>query len=224
MRVDRPDGKPGFFYNYMDQPSLASTQWRAIELVGEVAADAEDLNYGVMQKGAGVTFVDATAVEVVPLTTQLTEAPRNPEPTNLDFEGSIVGDPPAGWSIPWSPDPGVHVSDHAPHGGTRCLEIGTAAAQRIDATRWRGRTVRVAGFARASTPTGASIVVTVEGDPSERPSWFFDRTVAPVPPMTWRDNQIDVAVNETARTLAIEVYADSDAKAWVDDLSITVVE
>ena len=62
MRVDRADGKTGFFDNMRNRP-ITSGEWREYEIVGNVADDAEVLNVGMLLIGNGKAWLDAVSIE-----------------------------------------------------------------------------------------------------------------------------------------------------------------
>lgn len=64
LRVDRPERRRGFFDNMGDRP-IVSASWQDVEIVGDVDADAEDLNFGLMFLGQGEAWFDAVSLEVV---------------------------------------------------------------------------------------------------------------------------------------------------------------
>src|SRR5262249_14719037 len=64
LRVDRKDGQPGFFDNMADRPVTAK-EWRYYEIVGEVAADAETINLGLMLIGSGKAYLDDVSFTVL---------------------------------------------------------------------------------------------------------------------------------------------------------------
>ncbi|MBS1715196.1 MAG: peptidase S41 [Armatimonadetes bacterium] len=61
MRVDRKNGEQGFFNNMGDRPVRTST-WAFYEIVGDVAADAESVNFGMLMVGSGSAFLDAASL------------------------------------------------------------------------------------------------------------------------------------------------------------------
>lgn len=67
LRVDRPDGAAGFFDNMSDRP-IRSSDWLVHELVGPVAADATQINVGLLLSGIGSAWIDASSFEIVSTT------------------------------------------------------------------------------------------------------------------------------------------------------------
>lgn len=63
LRIDRPNGKPGFFDN-MERRPIRSITWQTYEIIGEVAEDAERIVFGGFLKGMGVAWFDAFVLEV----------------------------------------------------------------------------------------------------------------------------------------------------------------
>ena len=64
LRVDRPGGL-GFFDNMGDRP-ISPAEWKPYELAGEVAADAETIEVGVLSSGSARVGVDAISFEKLP--------------------------------------------------------------------------------------------------------------------------------------------------------------
>jgi hypothetical protein len=66
LRVSKQGFGPqaqGFYHNMADSPITAS-EWREYEIVGEVAADAETIDYGLALVGEGRAWLDAVMVEI----------------------------------------------------------------------------------------------------------------------------------------------------------------
>ncbi len=66
LRVDRPKGEMGFFDNMADRLPGALPRWTEIEIVGEVADDAEAIAFGLLFTGDGTAWMDEASLEVVP--------------------------------------------------------------------------------------------------------------------------------------------------------------
>ena len=65
LRVDRPGGRMGFFDNMDARPITGTTGWRAYEIVGDVAADATGVTFGMLLAGAGQAWLDDATLEVM---------------------------------------------------------------------------------------------------------------------------------------------------------------
>jgi Peptidase family S41 len=64
FRVDRAGQQAGFFDNMNDRP-IGSPEWAYYEIAGDVADDAETLNFGMMVARAGTAWIDDASIEVV---------------------------------------------------------------------------------------------------------------------------------------------------------------
>ena len=75
FREDRTGGRLGFFDNMNDRP-IRSKDWQRFEIVGDIAADAERINFGMMLMGRGKAWLDSVAVDVVGEAGEGNQAPR----------------------------------------------------------------------------------------------------------------------------------------------------
>jgi erythromycin esterase len=64
LRVDLPNQQIGFFDNMGDRP-ISSSEWKSYEITGQVAADAQSINIGVMSFGKTPVWIDGVTFEVV---------------------------------------------------------------------------------------------------------------------------------------------------------------
>lgn len=65
LRVDRPEGM-GFFDNMGDRAPKSLPEWTDLEIVGDVAADAEAIAFGELFLGNGEAWIDDVELEVTP--------------------------------------------------------------------------------------------------------------------------------------------------------------
>jgi len=65
LHVLRPNGKPGFLDNMDDRP-VRPAEWTPCEIVAEVDADAQFLDFGVIAIGRGRVWVDEVSFDIVP--------------------------------------------------------------------------------------------------------------------------------------------------------------
>jgi hypothetical protein len=89
MRVDGPNGKRSTaFDNMQDRPIVGTTDWTRYEVVLDVAADSENVAFGVLLHGSGRVLIDDVAFEVVSTDVPTTDKKgrRAKGPANLDFE------------------------------------------------------------------------------------------------------------------------------------------
>jgi C-terminal processing protease CtpA/Prc len=61
LRIDRAGGVQGFFNNMGDRP-ITSPTWAFYDIVGDVASDAESINFGMMLVGTGKAWIDAATI------------------------------------------------------------------------------------------------------------------------------------------------------------------
>jgi hypothetical protein len=64
LNVERANRRTGFSDNMDDRP-LRTSEWTRCEIVGEISADAQFINFGVMSIGGGRLWVDDVSFEVV---------------------------------------------------------------------------------------------------------------------------------------------------------------
>jgi hypothetical protein len=65
LKVDRPNGRTGF-YDDMDDRPIRDAEWTDCEIVAEVDRDAQFLDFGIRSIGRGRVWVDEVSFEVVP--------------------------------------------------------------------------------------------------------------------------------------------------------------
>ncbi|MYK47232.1 MAG: hypothetical protein F4029_13500 [Gammaproteobacteria bacterium] len=63
FRVDRPGGHMGFFDNMQDRP-IRARDWQRFEIIGDIAPDAETINFGLMLIGNGKAWLDGVAIDI----------------------------------------------------------------------------------------------------------------------------------------------------------------
>lgn len=97
LRVERPGGQPGFFDNMADRP-LHTTDWRTIEIEGDVAPDAERLIVQAVLTGEGKVWLDEVSLEPVqgPVRDRTARILLNP-----GFDEGEPGTEPPGWYFPY---------------------------------------------------------------------------------------------------------------------------
>ena len=89
MRIDRANGEMGGFDNMRDRALSGSAEWAQHSVVLDVADDAKNIAFGMLQEGPGSSWLDDAKLEVVDNTVKTTNSERTtPTPTNLDFEDS----------------------------------------------------------------------------------------------------------------------------------------
>ncbi|MDR3707539.1 MAG: transglutaminase-like domain-containing protein [Capsulimonadaceae bacterium] len=87
MRVDRPDGRVGFFDNMYYRP-IISCHWRSYEIIGDVAPDATRILCGIIVNGQYAARMTSASLTILK-----TPSDALPRPTNLDsFSGPGILD------------------------------------------------------------------------------------------------------------------------------------
>ena len=145
------------------------------------------------------------------------QEPPNPVPTNLEFEDGERDGIPRGWSGVRGPNPRFAVVDHA---GKRAVEIAAAGrvalAQRIDATRYRGRRIALR-FQVLSDGAGVRVnVVSIVGGRSVI-SGAQTSTAR-----TWSKLETLADIRPNADAFEIQVMT-AHGTAWVADGSLEIV-
>lgn len=64
LRVERTGGEPGFYDDMGDRP-ITSASWQTYEISGDVAADAQAVEIGVLVSGRARVWVDRAAFEIL---------------------------------------------------------------------------------------------------------------------------------------------------------------
>jgi hypothetical protein len=93
LRVDRAGGQPGFFDNRADRP-IRDAAWKAYEIEGDVAADAERIVVLLVLTGGGKAWLDDVSVTPVGGGAEGALA-------NGGFEEGETGAQPPGWYFPY---------------------------------------------------------------------------------------------------------------------------
>ncbi len=63
LRVERPHGEAGFYDDMGDRP-ITGAAWQTYEIVGDVAADAQAVEIGILVSGKARAWVDQVAFEI----------------------------------------------------------------------------------------------------------------------------------------------------------------
>ena len=168
-----------------------------------------------------------------------------PAPSNTDFEESEAGQPPVGWQ--WSPnlsgyDFQVITTEDTPHTGKRCARLSRSPgkhygetvgslSQRLDAKPYRGKKIKLEAATRGEI-TGPEnhawlrLVITRRTvfmmDPHG--TGFDTLDQYPVNTPEWRRREIIADVPVDAASISYGLYLVGDGKAWLDSVSLQVVE
>jgi len=93
LRVDRPGGQLGFLDNMADRP-IHTTDWRTIEIQGDVAPDAERIVVLAVLTGEGRVWLDEVSLEPV-------QGKHETLLANPGFDEGEPGAEPPGWYFPY---------------------------------------------------------------------------------------------------------------------------
>jgi len=188
-------------------------------------------------------FVEKTTATRLNEGGQRPVAPILATPSNLDFENGESGKPPADWLVPkQSPDFdfSVTTSESNPYSGKRCAVISRSTdkhygemygslSQQIDATSCRGKRVKL----------HAAIRTDVSGPGNKAYLWlrvtkkffgpasllFYDNMAdRPITNNDWCDYEIIGEVPMDAEVIGYGLALVGDGKAWLDSVSIEVIE
>lgn len=163
-------------------------------------------------------------------------------PANTDFEIGEFGKPPTDWQV--RPklrryDFEIVTSEERPHGGKRSAmisrlpgkhygEIVGSFVQRLDATSYRGKKIRLRAAARSDvTGTGnlswLRLSITKKGFGPQ--ALAFDSVDKyPVTSAEWRIYEIVADVPQDADAISYGLALMGDGKAWLDSVSVEVID
>ncbi len=156
--------------------------------------------------------------------------------TNADFELGAPGELGPGWFVPKVlADAGFSavLTTNQPAQGRRCLELRWPGGQtppanlfanvmqRLDATPWRGRSIRVTAAIRvAAGKPGGRAQMWLRVDRPGGMGAFDNMNNRPVVSASWADYSITADVAEDASTINLGLMAHAGAMAWWDDIRV----
>ncbi len=153
-------------------------------------------------------------------------------PANLDFESGTPGEVPPGWL---SPTAGMGytaaLSVEAPKQGKQCVRVSGAPGasafgnvmQRIDATPYRGKRVRLRAAVRVEG-TMATAALWMRVDRPEKQLGFFDNMGdRPIRSAEWAYYETAGDVASDAELLNVGMMLSGAGSAWLDDVTIETV-
>ncbi len=163
-------------------------------------------------------------------------------PSNLDFENSELGKSPVDWMVPKQLpdfDYSVTTSENNPHTGKQCVMISRTLGrhygemygslnQRIDATKYRGKQIRLNGTARVTISYPDSKVYLwlriMKKSYSSYSIGFKDNMARTITTKEWHDYDIYGDVPLDAETIDYGFALLGDGEAWLDSVSIEIIE
>ncbi len=143
-----------------------------------------------------------------------------PQPSNLGMEEGLLGGPPTGWTS--SPARArVALVEHDAHAGARAVEITspnyTALSQRIDATAYRGRRIRVQVWVTVDQLARLEVHSIVGERVIMQAFATAKGTVA------WQRLEVLADIHPGAEGFELEVNVQSARPALIDDVSVEIV-
>jgi erythromycin esterase len=164
------------------------------------------------------------------------------QPTNLSFEESNLGETPKGW-IAWSKFKrlGVTMStnDDA-YSGKKSLkihrpdgpaygEIGPNVFQTIDASPYRGKTIRLKAMAKANTTTYGLLHMVIEQNTANEtydgtPPLFDSLDSFKIQNAEWEQISIEAYVPESAYSITYSVHLKDFGAVWIDAVEFEIIE
>lgn len=166
-------------------------------------------------------------------------------PSNLDFENGNAGDTPEDWMV-WSKfqrlDVEFSVNDINPYKGKLSAmirrpegiaygEITPSLTQRIKASQYRGKTIRLKAACRSKveSPGFAFFRLTVDPGVLESahngmPPLFDSLDSFRIENSDWSVYEIVVKVPEEAESITYGIYLRDSGTVWIDEVSIEVIE
>lgn len=166
-------------------------------------------------------------------------------PTNLDFESDSNGEKPEGWMV-WSkferlgvellvtdinPYQGKYAAMiHRPK-GIRYGEITPSLTQRIDASQFKGKTIRIKAACRSEVqPQGfAFFRFTIDPDMIKSahdglPPLFDSLDGVRIDSVEWKLYELEIKVPSEAGSITYGIYLRDPGTVWIDAVQIEVVD
>ena len=188
-------------------------------------------------------FVEKTTATRLNEGGQRIGAPVHATPSNLDFENSDPGKPPSDWLVPKQSsdfDFSVTTSESNPYSGKRCAVISRASdkhygemygslSQQIDATPYRSKRVKLHAAIRTDVSEPGSqaylwLRVTKKFFGPASLLFYDNMADRPITNNDWWDYEIIGEVPMDAEVIGYGLALVGDGKAWIDSMSIEVIE
>lgn len=170
---------------------------------------------------------------------------KESSPSNLDFEGDTVGETPEGWMV-WSKFQrlGVElvVTDTNPYEGKHAAmlhrpevvsfgEITPNLTQRIDASQYKGKTIRLKAACRSSVQAPGFAFFRLSIDPGilesahdGKPPLFDSLDKTRIDSSKWKVYEIEAKVPEEAESITYGIYLRDQGTVWIDAIKIETIE
>jgi len=235
MRVDGPEGRRAGFDNMQNRPLRGTTRWARHAIVLDVPEDATRVSFGLLQDGAGSSWIDDCTLELVDERVPLTSADTRARALqDGDFE--LPGDRLEGWFMSGGARSAFEaVVDRGEHaGGTASGRLqprvpapsgyGTLM-QSFRADDYRGKRLRMTAQVKGREITGRGdlwLRVQAVDSPGDGPglggaacklSASFD----------WKPCELVFEVPEEGDAIELGVGLGGPGTIWVDDVRLEAV-
>ena len=164
-------------------------------------------------------------------------------PTNLDFDSGEPGKPPLDWVVPPefnNFDFRIAISEDSPRSGKRCAVISRSPGkhygetygslqQQIDATAYRGKKIKLRAAVRTEVAGPGNqaylwLRVLKKGFGSQAVAFYDNMADRPITINEWRDYYFVTDVTADAETIDYGLALVGDGQAWLDSVSIDVID
>lgn len=236
MRVDKKDHTVGFFDNMNDRP-ITSGDWKEYSISGFVDSTADKVYIGCMLLGEGKVFFDDVHFDILTGAEALAVKPVDrSHMSNLDFEEPTLGLGRQGWFTPqkmYTPHYAVSLNPSGAYKGNQFVEITSTGApnggefgnvmQAIDATQYRGKTVRFRAAVKVTEDGKAQLWMRVDR-PNDQMGFFDNMDSRPITASQWKEYEIVGKVDEDANDIYIGGMLIGQGKAALDAVSFEVID
>lgn len=166
-------------------------------------------------------------------------------PTNLDFESDPAGEAPEDWVV-WSKfqrlGAALLVTDENPYQGKHAAmihrpegisfgEINPNLTQRIDASQYKGKTIRLKAACRSTVkePGFAFFRLSIDPDILQSahdglPPLFDSLDSVRIETSEWNVYEVEAKVPEKAGSITYGIYLRDPGTVWIDAVEIEIVE
>jgi erythromycin esterase len=170
------------------------------------------------------------------------QQPKLAAPANADFEESEAGQPPAGWPVRSKLrryDFQIATSDERPFSGKRCVVISRmpgkhygesdgSFGQRLDATAYRGKRIRLRAAARAQLAGAGNLswlrLSILRKGFGPQATAFDSRDKYPITSAEWRMYEIVADVPDDADSIFYGLALVGDGRVWLDAVSVETID
>ena len=153
------------------------------------------------------------------------------QPANLGFEEGELGEEPIGWIVP-TPGYNATITEEEAKTGKRCSLLASTKGEKkapfgnlmqsIDATKYRGKRVRLRAAVRAEvTGDENAAYLWFRVDRLNKTTGFFDNmSDRPIRDKEWKYYEIIAHIHPDAESLNFGLVLRVDGRVWLDDVSL----